>query len=189
MTRGEFDEAITEVFLVLWPRLFHYLLRNGCNAADANDIVQITYAQLVHNKKYDGFKKLHGGSLFGFFRNSVRFTYLNFLREQIKLQEVHEVCDFYEIGTDEEPSKAETLFKDTWTPLRSFESKQVQAAMHRALDKLPVSLQEAIERHFAERVSVRVLAAELGVKEKTMASRLIRSKKYLQKALKGYAVG
>lgn len=174
MNRQSGDE-FAELALPLFDSLYNFACWLARDRAEAEDLVQETYAKALR-----GFPSFAPGTnfrawIFRIMRNA-------FLNSRTGLAARTVTLD------DDQAGEVELAQATVDTPETIYFEQSNQEAIREAIENLPVAFRETLLLADVEEMSYREIAETLGVPEGTVMSRLARARKLLRTALQGKVV-
>ena len=173
MNRQSGDE-FAELALPLFDSLYNFACWLSRDRAEAEDLVQETYAKALR-----GFSSFAPGTnfrawIFRIMRNA-------FLNSRTGLAS-------RTVNLDDEQAEVELAQATDETPESIYFEQSNQEAIREAIENLPVAFRETLLLADVEEMSYREIAETLGIPEGTVMSRLARARKLLRTALQGKVV-
>lgn len=172
MTEGD---SFAELALPLFDSLYNFACWLTHDPAEAEDLVQETYA-----KALSGFSSFETGTnfrawIFRILRNS-------FLNSRAGLAATRTVA------LEDEESEGMCVGVAEETPESILFAQMNQEAIREAIEKLPVPFREVLLLADMEEMAYREIAETLGIPAGTVMSRLARARKLLRENLRGKVV-
>jgi RNA polymerase sigma-70 factor, ECF subfamily len=168
-------DEFAELALPLFDSLYNFACWLARDRAEAEDLVQETYAKALR-----GFPSFAPGTnfrawIFRIMRNA-------FLNSRTGLAARTVTLD------DDQAGEVELAQATVDTPETIYFEQSNQEAIREAIENLPVAFRETLLLADVEEMSYREIAETLGVPEGTVMSRLARARKLLRTALQGKVV-
>lgn len=168
-------DEFAELALPLFDSLYNFACWLARDRAEAEDLVQETYAKALR-----GFSSFAKGTNFrAWMFRIMRNTFLN-SRTGLAARTV--TLD------DDQAGELELARATEETPESIFFEQSNQETIREAIESLPIAFRETLLLADVEDMSYREIAETLGIPEGTVMSRLARARKLLRGALQGKVV-
>ena len=155
-------------------RLFHYLLRQLNNEADASDLAQETFVRVYHNcARYQAAQK---------FSTWLYTIATNLLRDRFRWHKRHP-----QVSLDAEDAEGvaleDALPDDAPTPGERISAEERASEVRKALESLPEELRTVVMLSEYEGLAHAEIGAIMNCSAKAVESRLYRARAHLRKRL------
>jgi RNA polymerase sigma-70 factor (ECF subfamily) len=178
LSKEELDRLFEEILDKYERKIFNMIYRMVGNYDDAVDLTQETFLRV-----YKSLRSFRGEA------NIYTWIYqiaLNLCRTKLAQDKRMRVISLdQEIETEEGEMERE-IPDDSMTPEQTWEARNIQEAVQRAIEKLPLPYREVIVLHDLQGFSYEEIANMLGINEEAVRVRLHRARKRLKELLEPF---
>lgn len=167
-------EAFKHLFDTYFDRLYRYVFRYLQSADESQDVVHDVFLQIWRQRRRIGLERDLRTYLYATARNRA-LDHLKHRRVEERFRERRAAVLAAEEGVGPAPS-----------PERELESRELAAAIQKAIDSLPRRQREVLELRWQGTLSYEEVAKLLGISPKTVAVHLTRALQHLRETLPGF---
>ena len=169
------EVALNDLMTRHSERLFHYLIRQLQNEADAADVVEETFVRIYqHQQKYDPAQR---------FSTWLYTIATNLGRDRLKWRARHPQKSIHEHAPDSEAEFGDSLADSKATPDAEMLASERGEAVRRAVAALPRDLREPLVLSTYEGLQQAEIASILNCSIKAVETRIYRARQQLRQTL------